>query len=587
MTDEPGSGSIISEVGERLDDIFGEDEGENAPIESTPSETSDESQLDELRGLLFTTEGELSHENINAVDNEVKQLEEYYRDDTQILALLKIMSLVTRYMKLKKADIHPETDVLLNSVFRCLEKVIENNALSTYEKRALIEEEIHKFNNFKSKIISVSGPSGKESTQPIEEHTAEESEPMTSSEQSLETVSPGKFFTALDDLRSFLMQELTALKGRVEELKGASTSSGHAGGPINEEINVLKDRMNDLKDFSADFKNLGDYVREEFASQKSRIDDLKNLSNDLDIVRSRLADEFVHVKDQVNELKGELSRLRDDLNKVYSELENIKGSLSHVRTESIPDKSSRDEDGIEETEESPDDSESSLDRDLLEPDFITEDSDPIDEFQEGSNDGETEVEEEKPEEGEQELFVLTPGENESDQEFSASGSYFFFQMGGKKYAMGEESVIKASKAGRRLLKKASDKGGLTMKDCSRMFSDVKRGVEKPWGYLSSKDLEKTTFHLLTDDRIDGLLDTKGGGMLFLGSGEKRSLLFTDQIAKKESVTDEDKVEVSNGSEYVCGSIQKEGDESQEYLILDADRLCKRLRVSIPAPFTKV
>jgi hypothetical protein len=42
--------------------------------------------------------------------------------------------LVAGYMKLKKADIHPETNSLLNSVFRCMENVIENKGLSTHEK---------------------------------------------------------------------------------------------------------------------------------------------------------------------------------------------------------------------------------------------------------------------------------------------------------------------------------------------------------------------------------------------------------------------------------------------------------------------
>jgi hypothetical protein len=114
-----------------------------------------------------------------------------------------------------------------------------------------------------------------------------------------------------------------------------------------------------------------------------------------------------------------------------------------------------------------------------------------------------------------------------------------------------------------------------------MFSSIKRGIEPAWNHLSSKDLEKTAFRLLTDDRIDGLLDTNGGGMLFLGSGEKRSILFTDQLSRKN------KVKSLSGLEYVYGAIQKSGGSAEQYLILDADQLCKRLRVSIPAPFTKI
>jgi len=582
VSDELNSGSIVSEVDERLDDIFGGDEGESTPLESENA-----SQLDELRGLMFTVDREISDETISAINLEVKQLERFYINDTQVLALLKIMSLVAGYMKLKKADIHPETNSLLNSVFRCMENVIENKGLSTREKRTLIEKEINNFNNFKVKISSGGQPPAKETMQRIEEAASEDSEPAMPPEQSLESVSPGEIFTALDDLRAFLIGELATLKSRVDGLKVAFTSSDDSRERLSEEFKALKGWMNDLKVFSGDYKNLHNYVRGEFASQKGQIDDLKGLSDDLDNLRVQLAEEFVNLKDQVNDLKGELSRLRDDLNIASSELEVIKGSLRHIQTAPVSDESSRDEEETKEVEESSEDFESIPDWNLLEQDLIAEGASPVDRPQGIQTDGETIFNDEKSKEWEEEAFDSSPVEKGPEPESTNSTSYFFFQMGGKKYAVNEGNVIKVSKAGRRLLKKASDKGGLTMNDCKRMFSDVKRGIEPVWDHLSSKDLEKTTFHLLTDDRIDGLLDTKGGGMLFLGSGEKRSILFADQLPKKEWLSREDKVKSLSGLEYVCGAIQKKGDDAEKYLILDADKLCKRLRVSIPAPFTKI
>jgi phage shock protein A len=582
VSDELNSGSIVSEVGERLDDIFGKDEGGIAPLESENA-----LQLDELRGLLFTIDREISDETISAINIEVKQLERFYTNDTQVLALLKIMSLVAGYMKAKKADIHPETSSLLNSVFRCLENVVENKGLSTHEKRALIEKEITNFNKFKVKISSRGGPSAKETMQRIKEAAAEDSEPVTTPEQSLETAPPGEFFTALDDLRAFLIQELTTLKSRFNGLKAALASSDNSRDRLREEFKAFKDRMNDMKVFSEDFKNLPNYIREKFASQKVQIDNLKGISDELDNVRSQLAEEFVNLKDQVNDLKGELSRLRDDLNIACAEIEVIKGSLCNVRTAPLSDGFSRNEEEIKEVEESPENFESAPDWDLLEQDLIAEGASPADKPQGLQIDGETIFKDEKPEAGEEGTFDESPVEREPETQSTDSVGYFLFEMGGKRYAVDEGNVIKVSKAGRRLLKKASDKGGLTMNDCRRMFSDVKRGIEPEWDHLSSKDLEKTTFHLLTDDRVDGLLDTKGGGMLFLGSGEKRSILFTDQLPKKEWLSREDKVKSLTGLEYVCGAIEKKGDDAEEYLILDADKLCKRLRVSIPAPFTEI
>jgi len=572
----------LNEIGERLDDIFGEEEGKTAPLES-----ENDFQLDELRGLMFAIDREISDEIIGAINVEVKQLQRLYNQDTHVLALLKIMSLITGYMKLKKADAHPQTNSLLNSVFRCMENVIENKGLSTHEKRILIEREINNFNTFKVKISSKAETSAEETTQRGVQDASEDSEPLPPPDPSSETPSPGEVFAVPDDLRESLVEELATLKSRVDGLKVAFTSSEDLNGRLREECKALKDQLNDMKMFPADLNKLRKYVREEFVSLKGQVDQLKGLSDDFKSVRGQLAGEFSNMKGKVNELKGELTRLRDDLNVACAELEAIKGSLYDPQTESVSDEPSQDSQEIEEVEESPEKLEPNQDWNLLEQDLIAEGARPGNEAEDFQTDNETLFEDDKPGEWDTKASDSSPVEKNPEPESTNSASYFLFQMGGKKYAVSGDNVIKVSKAGHRLLKKASDKGELTMNDCKRVFSDVKRGIEPVWSHLSSKGLEKTTFHILTDNRIDGLLDTKGGGMLFLGSGEKRSILFTDQLPKREWLSREDKIKTLSGLEYVSGSIQKSGENAEKYLILDADKLCKRLRVSIPAPFTKI
>ena len=582
MADEFNSGSIVGEVGKRLDDMFREDEGVSTPLESVTA-----SPLDELRGLMFTIDREISEETITAINTEVKQFERSYASDTHVLALLKIMSLLVGYMKLKKGDVHPDTTNLLNSTFHCMENVVENKSISNHEKRMLIDKEIDNFNKFKVKISPGGEPSTKKTVSLTEEPAAEDSEPAPTAEPSLATVPLGEIFTALDDLRGFLGEELAKLKSRVDGLKEVITSSDDSRARLSEELTALKGRMDDLKVFSADLDNLRTYIGEEFLALKGRMDNLRGLSDDLANVRGQLAEEFKTLRVQINNLKGEVSRLRDDLLTARSELEAIKGSACQVQAVPLSDESAEDEAGIKEVEESPENSETT-DWLLLEQDLIAEGTSPADKLQELQTDKETISKDETSMEWKEEAFDSNPEEKRRiEPESPTSGGYFLFQMGGKKYAVDEGNVIKVSKAGRRLLKKASDKGELTMNDCKRMFSDIKHGIEPAWNHLFSKNPEKTAFYLLTDDRIDGLLDTNGGGMLFLGSGEKRSVLFTDQLPKKEWLSREDKVKSLHGLEYVRGVIQKGGDNAEKYLILDADKLCKRLRVSIPAPFTKI
>jgi regulator of replication initiation timing len=553
VADESNSGSIVSEVDKRLDDIFGKDEGGSMFLESVTA-----SPLDELRGLMLIIDREISQETITALNTEVKQLENFYATDTHVLALLKIISLLVGYMKLEKADIHPDTTNLLTSAFQCMESVAENKGISTHEKIALIKKEIDSFNKFKVNISSGGKPAAKKKASRTGETGTKGSELAPTAEPPLAAVPLGEIFTALDDLRSFMGGKLAALKNRVDGLKETFTSSDDSGAHLTEELKALKSRM----------------------------DDLRGLPNDFDNMRGQLFEEFMTLKGQVNNLEGEVSRLRDDLRSVRSELEVIRGAVCQVRAAPLSDESAQEEAGMRQVEESPGNSEAT-DGELSEHDIIVVGESSADEPQELQTDGEATSEDGKSEDREEEAFDSSHEQGEPEAESPTSGSYFLFQMGGRKYAVDEANVIKRSKANRRLLKMASDKGGLTMIDCRRMFSGIKRGIEPAWSHLCSKDLERTTFPLLTDDRIDGLLDTNGGGMLFLGSGEKRSMLFTDRLPKKQRFSRKNKVKSLPGSGYVHGAIQKSGDSAEYYPVLDADQLCRRLRVSIPAPFTKI
>jgi hypothetical protein len=293
----------------------------------------------------------------------------------------------------------------------------------------------------------------------------------------------------------------------------------------------------------------------------------------------------MRLKGHVDDIKGEMSRFRDDLLIARSELEGIRDVARQGRGAPGSDESAGDEAVIVEVEEVPENPEVT-DLELLEHDSLAEGASSLGEPQERQIHGDPKTKKVQAQYWEEAAFDSGPEEIEPRKSSPSSESYFFFQMGGKSYAVGEENVIKASKADHRLLKKASEKGELSMMDCKRVFSGIKRGIEPAWNHLSSKELEKSTFRLLTDDRIDGLLDTDGGGMLFLGAGSDRSVLFTDELPRKKRLSRKDKVMPLSELEYVCGAIRKSDDSADSCLILDAHQLSKRLRACIPAPFTK-
>jgi hypothetical protein len=553
MPEVSDSDPILGELDKRLDDLFGKDQGASKSAEAVPV-----SPLEKLRGLMRTLNEEISQETISALKTEVKHLQSSYAGDTQVLALLKIMSLVVGFMKLNKPDAHQDTTTILNSAFQCMESVVEDGSISTNEKIALIGKEIENFNKFKAKTSTGEEPSRKKAVSRPGEVGAGDLKPTSSGAPSSATVPVSELFTALDDLRSYLGGELGALKSVVDGLREDFTRSDDARA----------------------------HLMEESAALKVQLHGLRGLSEDLDSVRGQLAEEIMRLKGHVDDIKGEMSRFRDDLLIARSELEAIRGVVCEGRGALVSDEGAADKAAIVEVEEVPEDPEVT-DLDLLEQDSIAEDGSSVDEPQERQIHGGPTAKNVQSQNGEEAAFDSGPEEIESRRASPRSESYFLFQMGGKNYAVGAENVIKASKADRRLLKKASDKGELAMMDCKRVFSGIKRGIEPAWNHLSSKDLEKITFRLLTDDRIDGLLDTNGGGLLFLGNGDERSILFTDQLPKKKRLSHKDKVKRLSGSEYVCGEIRKSADSTEHYLILDAHQLCKRLRACIPAPFTKI
>jgi hypothetical protein len=546
MPDASDSDPILGELDKRLDDLFGKDQAESKLVEGVSV-----SPLGKLRGLMRAINEEISEESISALKTEVKHLQSSYAGDTQVLALLKIMSLLVGYMKLNKPDTHQETTTLMNSAFRCMESVVEDRSISTHEKIALISKEIENFNKFKAKSSPGEEASRKKAVSRTGETGSGNSEPASGA------VPVGEISTALDNLRSYLGEELGALKSRVDGLKKDFTRSEDA------RIHMI----------------------EESAALKGQMDQLRGLSEDLDNVRGQLAQEIMRLKGHVDDIKGEMSRFRHDLLIARSELEGIREVVRHGRGAPGFDESAGGEAVIVEVEEVPENPEVT-DLNLSEHDSLAEDASSLGEPQESQIHGDPKTEKVQSQYSEEAAFDSDPEEIEPRKSSPNSESYFLFQMGGRKYAVGAENIIKASKADRHLLKKASEKGELSMMDCKGVFSGIKRGIEPAWNHLSSKELEKTTFRLLTDDRIDGLLDTDGGGMLFLGAGGERSVLFTDQLPKKERLSLKDKVKPLSGSEYVCGAIWKSADSADSYLILDADQLCKRLRACIPAPFTK-
>ena len=101
---------------------------------------------------------------------------------------------------------------------------------------------------------------------------------------------------------------------------------------------------------------------------------------------------------------------------------------------------------------------------------------------------------------------------------------------------------------------------------------IKQGIEPAWRDLSARELKKTMFLLIEDERIEGLGETTGGGLLYLGSGHRRNTMLTDDEPSKVVISDEDVFEREEESGFIEGRLRKVDNGGEVYLIIDVDEI---------------
>ncbi len=430
-----------------------------------------------------------------------------------------------------------------------------------------------------------------------------------------EPVAQGADHTVVvNELREYIADELKGLKQNLDELKsdlrtreaaeakaaerdleisavpafnGAAILDGvrdYLGG----ELNALKAEFNGL---TQDFGQLKELVekkdsapREESPSPTAAESSAgAAFTGMMDEIRSCIGNEFSCFKTQMESLKSEFDQIRDDMGSVKSALDtfrkNIEDSSSAVHVSAANDaeelrflQDPAEPERVEEMNPELDDLSLTEEAPLFaEPDFDGfESTDPSEELVAAEETHENEL---------IELYEDEPGSEEEIDFASAKESenaeggdeYFVFELGGKRYAVEERFVIKASKCAAMITKKARKKGSLTILDCKPRFSGIRRDLQPAWSNLSNRELKGTKFSLIDGVFLDGLSEAAGGGVLFLGSGPKRAILLTDDFPKKERLSVDAEAHNDSGSMYVAGALKTDPNDESCFL-LDAEKM---------------
>ncbi len=174
-------GTIVDEVEQRLQDLFGEDDEEELEEESVPAheelsleKTEDapkqedldeipvleeermgdieDSPIKELKSIVLSIDWEITDEIMSKFLNQVEKLKTTYQHEKMILMFLQLLGSVGRYIKAKKEASDPDVVKLLNSSYSGMEKVLLTKGLSAAEKKKILASEVNKFKKIKEQI---------------------------------------------------------------------------------------------------------------------------------------------------------------------------------------------------------------------------------------------------------------------------------------------------------------------------------------------------------------------------------------------------------------------------------------------------
>lgn len=236
-------------VSDRLDDLFGDSEGGGAPLSEPENESAnlqppeekppaakkvkkqepvldaDNSPIKELKSVVLSLEWEITDQVMQRLTEEISNLEDVYKVDKIVVAFLQLLGSLGKYIQKKKADAHPESISLLNSVYENLEKAILDEGLSDSDKKKLLIGEVTKYKQLKENI-SKTPARKREPEPPVHEPEPVEAEPISVPvSEHEEPVSPADaamfsnnevIVQALNEINKTIKSEFKALR---EELK--------------------------------------------------------------------------------------------------------------------------------------------------------------------------------------------------------------------------------------------------------------------------------------------------------------------------------------------------------------------------------
>jgi len=212
------------EADKRMDEILAPEERSSGPTSAVQIDDGRvASPLTTLKSIVLSMDWEISDAILTEFIQELGRLKTVLKDDGILLKCLQLLEAIGKYILQKKAQTHPDSIRLLQSIYRDLEILLLSKGVSETARRNILADEIAQFKRLKEKLTepskSSSGDYFKKAENPLDY-----SAPLTAESQSQgraashqETMPPHEaFLYAVEEMKKTIQAEFGAIRAELK-----------------------------------------------------------------------------------------------------------------------------------------------------------------------------------------------------------------------------------------------------------------------------------------------------------------------------------------------------------------------------------
>ncbi len=202
--------NFTGEIDERLEDLFGDDDGFSDMGEE---EELDDNPLRELKSIVLSIDWEITDEVMTKLIDQISELKTTFRNDKIILMFLQLLGTIGEYVNTNRANAHPDSFKILNSLFTQMNKVVQDDSMTVPAKKKILAAELNKYKRLKTKLVPVKTDNKvKKQPKPAEEkRKVKDSNPGN--------IEPNQLAAAVEEIKKIIRSEFKTLRAELKLLR--------------------------------------------------------------------------------------------------------------------------------------------------------------------------------------------------------------------------------------------------------------------------------------------------------------------------------------------------------------------------------